>query len=58
MKNFRRSSESLTRIAANLDSTSRHANALIAGIDQPQDILIRAADSGELTATHGASSWS
>jgi phospholipid/cholesterol/gamma-HCH transport system substrate-binding protein len=34
MKNFRRSSESLTRIAANLDTTSRHANALIAGIER------------------------
>jgi phospholipid/cholesterol/gamma-HCH transport system substrate-binding protein len=34
MKNFRRSSESLTRIAANLDSTSRHANNLIAGIER------------------------
>jgi phospholipid/cholesterol/gamma-HCH transport system substrate-binding protein len=31
MSNFRTSSASLTRIAANLDSTSRHANALIAG---------------------------
>jgi phospholipid/cholesterol/gamma-HCH transport system substrate-binding protein len=34
MKNFRRSSESLTRIASNLDSTSRHANSLIAGIER------------------------
>jgi phospholipid/cholesterol/gamma-HCH transport system substrate-binding protein len=34
LKNFRKSSESLTRIAANLDSTSRHANALIAGIER------------------------
>jgi phospholipid/cholesterol/gamma-HCH transport system substrate-binding protein len=34
MKNFRRSSESLTRIAANLDSTSRHANNVIAGIER------------------------
>ena len=34
LKNFRKSSESLTRIASNLDSTSRHANALIAGIDR------------------------
>jgi phospholipid/cholesterol/gamma-HCH transport system substrate-binding protein len=34
MKNFRTSSESLTRIAANLDSTSRHANSLIAGIER------------------------
>ena len=33
MKNFRTSSASLTRIAANLDTTSRHANALIAGIE-------------------------
>jgi phospholipid/cholesterol/gamma-HCH transport system substrate-binding protein len=34
MKNFRRSSESLTRIAANLDSTSRHANNVVAGIER------------------------
>jgi phospholipid/cholesterol/gamma-HCH transport system substrate-binding protein len=34
MKNFRKSSESLTRIAANLDSTSRHANSLIAGMER------------------------
>ena len=31
MRNFQTSSASLTRIAANLDSTSRHANNLIAG---------------------------
>jgi phospholipid/cholesterol/gamma-HCH transport system substrate-binding protein len=34
MKNFQTSSASLTRIAANLDSTSRHANTLIAGLEQ------------------------
>jgi phospholipid/cholesterol/gamma-HCH transport system substrate-binding protein len=34
MANFRTSSASLTRIAANLDSTSQHANALIAGIER------------------------
>jgi phospholipid/cholesterol/gamma-HCH transport system substrate-binding protein len=34
LKNFQASSASLTRIAANLDSTSRHANALIAGIER------------------------
>ena len=34
MQNFRTSSASLTRIAANLDSTSQHANALIAGIER------------------------
>lgn len=34
MRNFQASSASLTRIAANLDSTSRHANALIAGIER------------------------
>ena len=34
MSNFRTSSASLTRIAANLDSTSRHANALIAGLER------------------------
>jgi len=34
MRNFQTSSASLTRIAANLDSTSRHANALIAGIER------------------------
>jgi len=34
MTNFRTSSASLTRIASNLDSTSRHANALIAGLER------------------------
>ena len=34
MTNFRTSSASLTRIAANLDSTSQHANALIAGLER------------------------
>jgi phospholipid/cholesterol/gamma-HCH transport system substrate-binding protein len=34
LKNFRTSSESLTRIAANLDSTSKRANNLIAGIER------------------------
>jgi phospholipid/cholesterol/gamma-HCH transport system substrate-binding protein len=34
MKNFQTSSASLTRIAANLDSTSRHANTLIAGLER------------------------
>ena len=34
MRNFQTSSASLTRIAANLDSTSRHANSLIAGIER------------------------
>jgi phospholipid/cholesterol/gamma-HCH transport system substrate-binding protein len=33
MRNFQASSASLTRIAANLDSTSRHANNLIAGLE-------------------------
>jgi phospholipid/cholesterol/gamma-HCH transport system substrate-binding protein len=34
MTNFRTSSASLTRIASNLDSTSRHANNLIAGLER------------------------
>ena len=34
MRNFQASSASLTRIAANLDSTSRHANSLLAGIER------------------------
>ena len=34
LKNFRTSSESLTRIASNLDSTSKRANNLIAGIER------------------------
>ncbi len=34
LKNFRRSSESLTHIAANLDSTSKRANNLIGGIER------------------------
>jgi phospholipid/cholesterol/gamma-HCH transport system substrate-binding protein len=34
VSNFRTSSASLTRIAANLDSTSRHANTLIAGLER------------------------
>jgi phospholipid/cholesterol/gamma-HCH transport system substrate-binding protein len=34
MKNFRRSSESLTRIASNLDETSARANNLIGGIER------------------------
>jgi phospholipid/cholesterol/gamma-HCH transport system substrate-binding protein len=34
LKNFRRSSESLTRIASNLDSTSRRANNLFGGIER------------------------
>jgi phospholipid/cholesterol/gamma-HCH transport system substrate-binding protein len=34
MKNFRRSSESLTRIAASFDTTSRRADRLVAGIER------------------------
>ena len=34
MKNFRTSSEKLTRIASNLDSTSRRADMLLAGIQR------------------------
>ena len=34
MRNFQTSSASLTRIAANLDSTSRRANSLIAGLER------------------------
>ncbi len=34
LKNFRTSSESLTRIAANLDSTSKRANSLLGGIER------------------------
>src|SRR5205814_1701627 len=34
LKNFRRSSESLTRIAANLDTTSRRANNIVGGIER------------------------
>lgn len=34
LANFRTSSASLTRIAANLDSTSRRANALVGGIER------------------------
>ena len=34
LKNFRKSSESLTRIAANLDTTSRRANNLVGGIER------------------------
>ena len=34
LKNFQASSASLTRIAANLDSTSRHANVLIGGLER------------------------
>jgi phospholipid/cholesterol/gamma-HCH transport system substrate-binding protein len=34
LKNFRRSSESLTRIASNLDSTSRRASNLFGGIER------------------------
>jgi phospholipid/cholesterol/gamma-HCH transport system substrate-binding protein len=34
MRNFQTSSATLTRIAANLDSTSRHANNLIAGLER------------------------
>jgi len=34
MRNFQTSSASLTRIAANLDSTSRHANNLNAGLER------------------------
>ncbi len=34
LKNFRTSSASLTRIAANLDSTSKRANALLGGIER------------------------
>ena len=34
MSNFRTSSASLTRIAANLDSTSRHANTILAGFER------------------------
>ena len=34
MKNFQASSASLTRIAANLDSTSRRANTLLGGIER------------------------
>jgi phospholipid/cholesterol/gamma-HCH transport system substrate-binding protein len=36
MKNFRKSSESLTRIAANLDQTSQRANTLLGGIERGQ----------------------
>lgn len=34
LKNLRHSSESLSRIAANLDTTSRRANALVGGIER------------------------
>lgn len=34
MKNFQTSSATLTRIASNLDSTSRHANNIIAGLER------------------------
>lgn len=34
LRNFRTSSESLTRIAANLDSTSKRANNLLAGVER------------------------
>jgi phospholipid/cholesterol/gamma-HCH transport system substrate-binding protein len=34
MKNFRTSSASLTRIAANLDETSQRANTLLGGIER------------------------
>ena len=34
LRNFRTSSESLTRIAANLDSTSRRASNLLAGVER------------------------
>ena len=34
LRNFQTSSASLTRIASNLDSTSRHANNLIAGLER------------------------
>ncbi len=34
LKNFRKSSESLTRIASNLDSTSKRANNLLGGIER------------------------
>lgn len=34
LKNFRKSSESLTRIASNLDSTSKRADNLLAGIER------------------------
>jgi len=34
MKNFQTSSATLTKIAANLDSTSRHANNIIAGLER------------------------
>jgi phospholipid/cholesterol/gamma-HCH transport system substrate-binding protein len=34
LRNFQTSSASLTRIAANLDSTSRHANNIIAGLER------------------------
>lgn len=34
LKNFRRSSESLTRIAANMDTTSRKVNTLVGGIER------------------------
>jgi phospholipid/cholesterol/gamma-HCH transport system substrate-binding protein len=34
LRNFQTSSASLTRIAVNLDSTSRHANNLIAGLER------------------------
>ena len=34
MRNFQTSSATLTRIATNLDSTSRHANSIIAGLER------------------------
>ncbi|CAN5124864.1 hypothetical protein BH09GEM1_BH09GEM1_13070 [soil metagenome] len=34
LKNFRKSSESLTRIAANLDSTTKKVNGLVGGIER------------------------
>jgi phospholipid/cholesterol/gamma-HCH transport system substrate-binding protein len=34
MKNFQASSASLARIAQNLDSTSRHANTILAGLER------------------------
>ena len=34
LKNFRKSSESLTRIAANIDTTSRKVNTLVGGIER------------------------
>ena len=39
LRNFRTSSESLTRIASNLDSTSKRASSLLAGIDRGEGTI-------------------